>query len=349
MPVDRHPVVSPDEAVARTSHLISRRTALKGGMLMAAGLIGGLHRVPQVGAVTARPAEGGSCGPGELQAASLFAGESGVSLTGATAARSSRGRCGTGAPDQTRMAEIESSLERFNRSRGRRSTSTITIPVYFHVINQGSGIENGDVPDHMLQAQLRVLNDSFNGRTGGAATLFGFELAGITRTTNADWFTMGIGSPQERQAKSALRQGGANALNIYTTDGGGYLGWATFPWSYREHPELDGIVVYYDSLPHGSLAPYNEGDTATHEAGHWLGLYHTFQGGCNANNDYVGDTAAERFPAFGCPAGRDTCERDAGVDPIFNFMDYTDDPCMFEFTAGQAARMEGMYAQYRQE
>ena len=269
----------------------------------------------------------------------------------AASAQSSQGRsCGTAAPDPTRMAEIENSLQKFQQSRkGKKSDSAITIPVYFHVINKGTGIENGNIPDHMLRAQVKVLNDSFAGATGGAATPFRFELAGIDRTTNADWFDMGILSIQERQAKAALRRGGPEALNFYTTNGGGYLGWATFPSSYSSQPSQDGVVVLYSSLPGGSLYPYNEGDTGTHEVGHWLGLYHTFQNGCTPNNDYVEDTAAEAGPAFGCPVGRDSCTRSSypGTDPVFNFMDYTDDPCMFEFTVGQSLRMDSMYAQYR--
>ena len=266
-------------------------------------------------------------------------------------AQAGQGRgCGTAAPDPARMAELENSFQKFQQARGgRRNGGSVVIPVYFHVINKGPGIENGDVPDHMLRAQLRVLNDSFSGATGGAATPFRFELAGIDRTTNADWFQMGILSIQERQAKAALRRGGAGALNVYTTDGGGYLGWATFPSNYHSQPTQDGVVLLYSSLPGGSLYPYNEGDTATHEVGHWLGLYHTFQNGCTPDNDYVEDTPAEAAPAFGCPAGRDTCTRSRypGLDPVFNFMDYTDDPCMFQFTAGQSARMEGKYAQFR--
>ncbi len=214
------------------------------------------------------------------------------------------------------------------------------INVYFHVITSSTGA--GSVSDQQINAQMAVLDNAY------AGTGWSFNLVATTRSANDAWFTMGPGTQAEAQAKAALRQGTADDLNIYSANpGGGLLGWATFPSSYAADPLDDGVVILYASVPGGSAAPYNLGDTATHEVGHWMGLYHTFQNGCTKTSDLVDDTPAERSPAYGCPTGRDSCTRLAGLDPITNFMDYTDDSCMFQFTTGQDARMDAQFSQYR--
>jgi len=216
-----------------------------------------------------------------------------------------------------------------------------TVPVYVHVMLSSSGA--GDVTQSQIDQQISVLNrDYAGGKSSSAADLgVSFTLAGVDRYRNDSWH-------QDKQSSTYRRQtrlGGKNALNIWLVDFG-YLGIATFPWDYATQGAIDGIRVQYSSLPGGSIANYNLGETASHEAGHWFGLYHTFQGGCTATNDEVSDTPAQSSATSGCPTGRDSCSL-PGLDPIHNFMDYSYDSCYLEFTQGQADRASQMWAAYR--
>ena len=223
---------------------------------------------------------------------------------------------------------------------GTQGQSGGVIDVWVHVITSGDGSQ-GAVPDAQIVSQMSVLNSAFT------STGWSFNHAGTTRTANDDWFTMTQGTDEELQAKTALRQGSASTLNLYTNNiGGGSLGFASWPWDYNGAPQRYGVVVLFSTLPGGNAAPYNLGDTAVHMVGHWLGLLHTFEGGCGKGGDSIDDTQPELSAAFGCPVGRDTC-KGGSVDPIFNFMDYTDDSCKDTFTSGQGTRINKAFASYR--
>jgi hypothetical protein len=259
-------------------------------------------------------------------------------------------RCGTENPStldaELREEHFLKTLKLARSSGGvtANAFSPVVVNVYFHNIRNSSGA--GGATQAMIDAQMNVLNSAY------AGTGFSFNLVEVTNTNNSTWYTAGYGSAAETAMKTALRRGSADDLNIYSANiGGGLLGWATFPSSYASSPSKDGVVVLTASLPGGSAAPYNLGDTGTHEVGHWLGLYHTFQGGCAKNattgGDMVSDTPAERSAAYGCPTGRDSCKALPGVDPITNFMDYTDDSCMYQFSAGQGSRSQAQWTAYR--
>lgn len=254
-------------------------------------------------------------------------------------------RCGTDITD----AEIADKEAQFREdlihamnlrtsSGGSASVTSGTVNVYWHTITNSSGA--GAVSSSAIADQINVLNAAY------ASTGWSFTLVSTDTTANSSWYSGCYGS-YESAMKSALRQGSADDLNIYTCNpSGGILGYSTFPSDYSRNPSKDGVVILYSTLPGGSASPYNLGDTATHEIGHWMGLYHTFQGGCRGSGDSVSDTPAERSAAYGCPTGQDTCST-SGADPITNFMDYTDDSCMNNFTTGQDSRMDSQFTTYR--
>ena len=209
------------------------------------------------------------------------------------------------------------------------------IQVVFNVIYAGEDLSQGNIPyvtsvllsilffltsiipspsrDDQIKKQIDVLNQDYQD------TGLSFVLQSTVRKLNADWFNnVAPRTVQQTRMKTSLRQGGAKTLNVYTVgfnngEASRLLGYATFPSDYDSKPRDDGVVLRYSTLPGGSSTPFNLGKTLTHEVGHWVGLYHTFQGGCDSPGDEVDDTPYEASPSEGCEKGRDTCSA-PGVD-----------------------------------
>jgi Pregnancy-associated plasma protein-A len=258
----------------------------------------------------------------------------------ASAARGADGR----EPSLNQVAEEVPASAKGKGGKGFR----VTVPVHFHVVTP-DGV-TGNVTLGQITAQISAMNAGFSGAEGGVDTGFRFALASVDRTVNADWYFAGPTTSGERAMKRALKKGGAGELNYYSTTAGAYLGWAYFPNIVENATSyLDGIVVDWESMPRTSTryaGQYDLGKTGTHEAGHWINLHHTFNGGCNRWGDYVDDTPAQSIATFGCPEGQDSC-KEPGLDPIHNYMDYSFDSCYNQFTAGQAARMQDAWLHWR--
>ncbi|MEM0962325.1 MAG: M43 family zinc metalloprotease [Bacteroidota bacterium] len=250
--------------------------------------------------------------------------------------------CATQDPPISDLLEQARIVERFRSESALRLSvdETVTIPVAMHVITDGT---RGDVPDDRIQAQMDTLNSAYQ------AFGYRFALALVQRIDNADWYDgLTFDSPAERAMKDSLALNPARVLNVYTASlGQDFLGWASLPRSSSETDIDDGMVILDSSMPGGDAVPYNLGHTGTHEVGHWVGLAHTFAGGCSEPNDGVADTPQQRSPTSGCPTSRDSCPADPGQDPFNNYMDYSFDVCMVEFTPGQVERARALMAQFR--
>jgi len=254
-------------------------------------------------------------------------------------------RCATPHVSRYQLTRIDNDIAAFRAANAafRALVEPVTITVQFIHFTDGA---EGAITEQQRHDQIEVLNVSYRDHR----LQFSYDPATVVKVDNRRWFRMGHRSAAEREAKRQHHVDPQMHLNFYTAGlGGGLLGWATFPWELAGDPEIDGVVMLYSTLPDGSAVPYNLGRTATHEVGHWLGLYHTFQGGCDAVGDHVGDTVAHAGPNSGKPQEglpHNACNPTQQA-PIHNFMNYVDDDWMTEFTLEQGQRMRDQIGTYR--
>lgn len=234
------------------------------------------------------------------------------------------------------------------------------ISVVVHVLSNTSG--TGDISDQMVQSQIDILNEDYEALIGtpganGTNTAIRFVLAdtdpdglptnGIDRIESNAYYSCSY--PCETM-KSAISWDTTRYLNMYTTDADGLLGWATFPQQTAGQAH-DGVVILWSSFGRNSpFPPYDQGRTATHEVGHYLGLFHPFQSGCGnaaacyTTADLICDTPPDATQTFNCPPGT-SCG--SYPIPIENYMEYTNDTCMELFTPEQGNRMRCSMYYYR--
>ena len=234
-----------------------------------------------------------------------------------------------------------------------RLSRVVRIPTYVHVIKGTHRGERVPAGPKRVRQVIKILNNGMRGNQSrySALSRYQFVLKKIDYRKRDGWHHAFFNGPRDQRMKRALHRGNARTLNLYINGGGPrnepVLGWTRFPWKYAATPRLDGVSVNFAALPGGKATGYNRGDTVVHEVGHWLGLFHTFEGGCRGDGDVVPDTPDEGEPSYFCETTRDTCATDPGLDPVRNFMDYSLDACMNRFSAGQERRMDAAFKKWR--
>ena len=208
-------------------------------------------------------------------------------------------------------AQIQTQIAVLNRDFAATNTDISSVPVTFQPV------QSGDVGVRfVLDTVIRVLTKKTSFTTND----------GVKKASGG-----GVG-PTSPSTK----------MNIWSCNlSNGVLGYAQFPGG---NLATDGIVLLYSAFGVTTTgAPYNKGRTATHEVGHWLNLRHIW-GDAQCGNDFVADTPLHTGANFGCPASgaRSTCSG-TPIMMTMNYMDYTDDLCMYMFSANQKTRMNATF------
>ena len=255
-----------------------------------------------------------------------------------------------------KMDDVEKHTKAYEKKmkNGRvGATGTLIIPVVVNVLYSNA---NENISTAQIQSQIDVLNRDFSATnpdlglvpsafTSAVSNLeYQFVLSSVVRkaSTKTSWGT--------RDAMKSAKKGGINptspttTLNMWVCNiGGGILGYAQFPGG---SSATDGVVIgpqYFGSTGFVS-APYDKGRTATHEVGHWLNLRHIW-GDAACGSDLVSDTPTQQTSNFGCPSfPKVTCSNGPNGDMFMNYMDYTDDLCMYMFSGGQKTRSRAIFA-----
>ena len=221
----------------------------------------------------------------------------------------------------------------------------ITIPLYIHIITKIAS--SGKITQAMANAQATAMNAAY--KPYGIT----FVLKGTTFTVNDAWAVANAADMDT--LKKALRVGTYSTLNLYFHSdlSGGVLGTCTLPSQVVKGmpPALyfsDGCNINANTMPGGSMTGYNQGKTAVHETGHWLGLLHTFEGySCSGSGDSISDTTPESASTNGCPISPWKSSCPGTQDPVHNYMDYSTDACYSKFTPGQVTRISTLWTKYR--